>query len=104
MTLASDRPDPDVLLARVLAGERPGRGKLRGYLGAAPGVGKTYAMRQEAHRRKARGTDVVIGFVETHRRPQTEAQVGDLEIVPPREAPYRGVTVREMDTEAVIAC
>src|SRR5579863_3017192 len=97
------RPDPDALLARVMAEEQPRKGKLRIYLGAAPGVGKTYAMLQEAHRRKERGTDVVIGFVETHKRPQTEAQIGDLEIVPPREMPYRGVMVREMDTEAVIA-
>ncbi|HVC79737.1 MAG TPA: universal stress protein, partial [Chloroflexota bacterium] len=103
MTQRSDRPDPDVLLARAMAEEQPRKGKLRIYLGAAPGVGKTFAMLQEAHRRKARGTDVVIGFVEPHKRPQTEAQIGDLEVVPPRETPYRGVIVREMDTEAVIA-
>jgi two-component system sensor histidine kinase KdpD len=103
MTREPERPDPEVLLARIKAEEQQTKGKLRIYLGAAPGVGKTYAMLQEAHRRKSRGTDVVIGFVETHGRPQTEAQIGDLEIVPPREVPYKGVTVREMDTEAVIA-
>src|SRR5579885_3260479 len=84
------RPDPDALLARIKAEERPSRGRLRIYLGAAPGVGKTFAMLQEAHRRKERGTDVVIGFVETHNRPHTIEQIGDLEIVPPLEIPYRG--------------
>ncbi|HVA91779.1 MAG TPA: universal stress protein [Chloroflexota bacterium] len=103
MTRELDRPDPDALLARILTEDQPGKGKLRIYLGAAPGVGKTYAMLQEAHRRKERGTDVVIGFVETHKRPHTEARIGDLEIVPPREVPYRGVIVREIDIEAVIA-
>jgi two-component system sensor histidine kinase KdpD len=82
----------------------PGRrGRLRLYLGAAPGVGKTYAMLQEAHRMKAHGTDVVVGFVETHGRPHTAEQIGDLEVVPSREIPYKGVTLREMDTDAVIA-
>src|SRR5579875_4233009 len=103
MTREPERPDPEVLLARIKAEEQQTKGKLRIYLGAAPGVGKTYAMLQEAHRRKSRGTDVVIGLVETHGRPQTAAQIGDLEIVPPREVPYKGVTVREMDTDAVIA-
>ncbi len=80
-----------------------GQGHLRVYLGAAPGVGKTYSMLKEAHRRKERGADVVIGFVETHGRPRTAEQIGDLEIVPPREISYKGVTLREMDTAAVIA-
>ena len=65
------RPDPDALLARIKAQEAPATGKLRIYLGAAPGVGKTYTMLQEAHRRKERGTDVVIGLVETHGRVHT---------------------------------
>ena len=60
-------------------------------------------MLQEAHRRKARGTDVVIGFVEPHGRPQIQELIGDLEVVPPREIPYKGVMLREMDTDAVIA-
>ncbi len=98
-----ERPDPDELLARIKADEQPAKGRLRVYLGAAPGVGKTFTMLQEAHRRKERGTDVVIGFVETHGRPHTAEQIGDLEVVPPREVPYKGVVVREMDTEAVIA-
>ena len=58
------------------------RGSLRIYLGAAPGVGKTYAMLGEGHRRKQRGADVVVGLVETHGREQTQAQIGDLEVVP----------------------
>jgi two-component system sensor histidine kinase KdpD len=69
----------------------------------APGVGKTYAMLNEGRRRKDRGTDVVIGFVETYRRPNTVAQLGDLEIVRRKQIPYRGVTLEEMDTDAVIA-
>ena len=65
------------------------RGRLRIYLGMAPGVGKTYAMLQEGHRRKERGTDVVIGFVETYGRPQTIEAIGDLEIVPRRRSSTR---------------
>jgi two-component system sensor histidine kinase KdpD len=103
MSREYERPDPDELLARIKADELPRRGRLRIYLGAAPGVGKTFAMLQEGHRRKERGTDVVVGLVETHGRAHTAEQIGDLEVVPPREVPYKGVVVREMDTEAVIA-
>ena len=78
------------------------RGTLRVYLGAAPGVGKTYKMLEEGHRRAARGTDVVVGFVETHGRPHTEAMLGDLEIVPRKTVPYRGATFTEMDLDAVL--
>src|SRR5690348_8432524 len=79
-----------------------GHGRLRVYLAAAAGAGKTYAMLNEGHRRESRGTDVVIGYVETHKRPQTEAQIGDLESVPRKQVSYRGVTLEEMDTEAII--
>ena len=79
------------------------RGRLRVYLGAVAGSGKTYTMLNEGHRRESRGTDVVVGYVETHHRPQTEAQLGDLEIVPRKKIVYRGVTLEEMDTEAIIA-
>jgi two-component system sensor histidine kinase KdpD len=103
MTRERERPDPDVLLAKIKAEEQPVKGRLRVYLGAAPGVGKTFTMLQEGHRRKERGTDVVIGFVETHGRPHTAEQIGELEVVPPLEIPYKGVTMREMDTGAVIA-
>src|SRR4051794_26204756 len=79
------------------------RGSLRIYLGAAPGVGKTYAMLNEGNRAHARGTDIVIGFVETHGRANTAAQVGELEVVPRRRIQYRGVTFEEMDVDAVLA-
>lgn len=79
------------------------RGRLTVYLGAAPGVGKTYAMLGEARRRHDRGTDVVVGYVETHGRQHTAAMVEGLEVVPRREIPYRDTTFTEMDTAAVIA-
>jgi two-component system sensor histidine kinase KdpD len=79
------------------------RGQLRIYLGAAPGVGKTYAMLEEAHRRKGRGTDVVAGFVETHGRAQTAAMIGDLEVLPRKTMEYRGSVFTEMDPAAIIA-
>src|SRR5439155_11826650 len=79
------------------------RGVLRVYLGAAPGVGKTYAMLDEGWRRKERGTDVVIGVIETHNRPSTIAQIRDLEIVPRRRVEYRGAMLEEMDLEPVLA-
>ena len=78
------------------------RGQLRIYLGAAPGVGKTYAMLQEGHRRRERGADVVIGVVETHGRPSTIEQIGDLEVVPRRHLTYRGAELEEMDVDAII--
>ena len=79
------------------------RGTLRIYLGAAPGVGKTFAMLNEGRRRAARGTDVVAGFVETHGRPLTAAQIADLEVVPRRHVAYRDAVFEEMDRDAVLA-
>jgi two-component system sensor histidine kinase KdpD len=76
---------------------------LRAYIGYAPGVGKTYAMLQEGHRRRDRGTDVVVGWVQTYNRTHTMAAVGDLESVPPRAVEYRGGILHEMDVDAVIA-
>jgi len=78
------------------------RGKLRVYLGAAPGVGKTYHMLDEAQRRAERGGDVVVGFVETHGRPHTAAMLDGLEIVPRRRMEYRGSDFEEMDIDAVL--
>ncbi len=78
-------------------------GHFRVYLGAAAGVGKTFAMLNEGHRRKQRGTDVVIGFVECHRRPLTEELIADLEVVPRKAVEYRGTDFAEMDLEAVLA-
>jgi two-component system sensor histidine kinase KdpD len=79
------------------------RGELRIYLGAAPGVGKTYAMLGEARRRRDRGTDVVVGLVETHGRSKTTALLDGLEVVPRREVAHRGVTLTELDVDAVLA-
>ena len=79
------------------------RGRLRIYLGAAPGVGKTYAMLGEAHRRLERGTDIVVGFVETHERQHTADMIVGLEVVPRRVIEYRGSRFEEMDLDAVLA-
>src|SRR3954471_17464571 len=78
------------------------RGSLRIYLGAAPGVGKTFAMLGEAHRRASRGTDVVIGLIETHGRRRTAEQLEGLEVLPRRQVTHRGVTLSELDVEAVL--
>ncbi|MFF4729327.1 ATP-binding protein [Streptomyces mirabilis] len=79
-----------------------GRGKLRIYVGAAPGVGKTYAMLSEAHRRVERGTDCVVAFVEHHNRPRTEVMLHGLEQVPRKHLDYRGSAFTEMDVDAVL--
>ena len=98
------RPDPDVLLARLRREEKPARGRLRVYLGMAPGVGKTYAMLNEARRRlQRRSADVVVGYVETYGRPLTLQALEGLEVVPRKPVTYRGVTLEEMDTDAIIA-
>ena len=78
------------------------RGQLRVYLGSAPGVGKTYRMLDEGWRRRSRGTDVVIGYVETHQRANTEALIRDLEVVPRRTYDYRGTQLEEMDLGAIL--
>jgi two-component system sensor histidine kinase KdpD len=96
---ADHRPTADALLARI---KEKDRARLRIYIGAAPGVGKTYEMLQEAHALRARGLDVVVGYVETYGRRDTEAQLKDLEIVPRRRIDHRGVTLEEMDVEAII--
>jgi len=102
------RPTGDEMLARVAADSqleegRPERGRLRLYLGMAPGVGKTYRMLEEGHRRLERGTDIVVGFVEVHGRPRTAALLEGLEILPRIQVAYQGVQVEEMDTAAIIA-
>ncbi|HEY3605407.1 MAG TPA: histidine kinase, partial [Sporichthyaceae bacterium] len=79
------------------------RGRLRIYLGAAPGVGKTYAMLGEGRRRAERGADVVVGLVETHGRARTAEMLGELEVLPRRELTHRGVAFAELDVDAVIA-
>ena len=92
-------------LGDVRAATQPSsaRGQLRIYLGSAAGVGKTFAMLNEGHRRRDRGTDVVVAFVETHGRPHTAEQIGDLEVVSRKRVPYRGTFFEEMDTDAVLA-
>jgi two-component system sensor histidine kinase KdpD len=94
-----DRPTADALLARI---KERDRARLRIYIGAAPGVGKTYEMLQEAHALRRRGLDVVVGFVETYGRKETEAQIKDLEIVPRRTIDYRGASLEEMDVDAIL--
>jgi two-component system sensor histidine kinase KdpD len=97
-------PAPGQAAAARAPRSSPGRrGRLRIYLAAAPGAGKTYAMLNEGHRRKSRGTDVVIGYVETHGRPRTAEQIGDLEIIPRKQLTYRGLTFEEMDLAAILA-
>jgi two-component system sensor histidine kinase KdpD len=97
--MSDQRLTADALLARLKDQERA---RLRVYIGAAPGVGKTYEMLQEAHALRARGLDVVVGFVETYSRRDTEAQIRDLEVIPRRKIEYRGVVLEEMDVEAII--
>ena len=98
------RPDPDELLARVKEAEtRQARGKLKIFFGAAAGVGKTYAMLEAAREQRAQGVDVVVGWVETHGRAETEALLGDLEILAHRPREYRGTTLQEFDLDAALA-
>lgn len=98
------RPNPDELLARVQEQETKNRrGKLKIFFGAAAGVGKTYAMLEAAHTRLAEGIDVVAGYVEPHRRPETEIMLTGLEVIPPREFEYRGTTLREFDLDAALS-
>jgi two-component system sensor histidine kinase KdpD len=86
-----------------LSSTSPRKGTLRVYLGAAPGVGKTYAMLREGHRLAAEGIDVAIGLVETHDRLETERQIGDLEVIPRKAVAYGAVTIPEMDVAAILA-
>jgi len=95
-----DARTPDALLARLTMSGRP---RLRVYIGAAPGVGKTFAMLRDAQVMRARGIDVVVGFVETHGRAETAAQLGELDTVPRRTFDYRGATLEEMDLDAILA-
>ncbi len=93
------RPSPESLLKMMQESERA---KLRVYIGAAAGVGKTYRMLEDAHQLKEQGIDVIIGAVETHGRFETEEQIKDLEIVPPIKIEYRGTIFEEMDLDAII--
>jgi two-component system sensor histidine kinase KdpD len=95
-----DRRDPEAFLDLV---PQTKKGTLKVYLGGAAGVGKTYRMLEEAHHLRDAGHDVVLGFIETHGRAETAARIGDLETIPQRELPYRGVVLREMDVAAILA-
>ncbi len=94
------RPSAESLLARLDEGEQA---RLRVYIGAAPGVGKTYQMLLDAHQLRRQGVDIVVGVIETHGRAETAEMIGNLERVPARHIEYRGVTLEEMDVEAVVA-
>src|SRR5512147_1828573 len=99
-----ERPNPDTLLAALeKAQTREARGKLKIFLGMAPGVGKTYAMLEAARREQAAGRDVVIGYVETHGRKETDALTEGLPAIPRRHGEYRGVALAEMDLDALLA-
>ena len=100
MTNGDRRPSPESLLAQLKESEQA---RLRVYIGAAPGVGKTYQMLEDAHQLRRQGIDIVVAVVETHGRAETAALISDLERVPMRRIEYRGVTLEEMDVDAVIA-
>src|SRR5215471_10589497 len=102
--MSDRRRDPEALLARVKEEEaRRRRGKLKVFFGAAPGVGKTYAMLEAAREQKAAGVDVVVGVAETHGRAETEALLDGLEILPRRSVEYRGTTLTEFDVDGALA-
>ena len=96
----AERPSAEQLLERLKTQDRA---RLRVYIGAAPGVGKTYSLLQDAHVLRREGIDIVIGLIETYGRQDTEAQIGDLEVVPRRRVDYRSVLLEEMDLDAILA-
>jgi len=103
MSSSPSRPDPDKLLARIQAEEQARqRGHLKIFLGYAAGVGKTYAMLEAAHQRKREGVDVVVGYVETHKRVETEALVNGLELIPSKQITYHNIQLTEMDIDAIL--
>jgi two-component system, OmpR family, sensor histidine kinase KdpD len=97
------KPDPDELLSRIQREEqKEPRGRLKIFLGYAAGVGKTYAMLEAANQRKQEGIDVVVGYVETHGRVETEAKLSGLEVLPRKQISYRGITLTELDVDMVL--
>src|ERR1700740_1620475 len=99
---ADQRPSPEALLEAARR-EESRAGKLRIFVGAAPGVGKTYEMLQQARARRKDGYDIVVGVVETHGRKETEALLDGLEVIPRRAIEYRGQALDEMDIDAIEA-
>src|SRR4051812_44834265 len=101
--MSEDRPDPDQLLSKVQAEEaKQARGKLKIFFGAAPGVGKTYAMLEAARKAAKEGADVVVGYIEPHARPETQALVLGLDVLPRREVEYKGTKLNEFDVNAAL--
>ena len=104
MTQFNHRPDPDRLLAALHKQEAAAhRGRLKIFFGMAAGVGKTYAMLEAARQCQNSGVDVVIGYIETHGRAETEALLADMTVLPRRTLDYRGVTLEELDLDALLA-
>src|SRR3990172_4532092 len=102
--MSTQRPDPDALLARVQAEEaKQARGKLKIFFGAAPGVGKTYSMLEAARKVAKEGMDVVVGYVEPHSRPETQALVLGLDMLPRLEVAYRGAKLLDFILDAALA-
>ena len=100
----NERPDPDILLASLKETEKAGRrGTLKIFFGMAAGVGKTYAMLKAAQALKNRGTSVVVGYVETHGRQETEALLSNLPIIPRAHISYKGKQLEDMDIDAILA-
>src|SRR6476646_4848960 len=98
------RPDPDTLLSMVRREEsKQQRARLKIFLGMSAGVGKTYAMLEAAHQRLSEGIDVVVGYVETHKRSETEALVAGLPVIPRQKLEYHGAVMEEMDVDAILA-
>src|SRR5664279_449783 len=104
MDITDDRPDPDELLASLkLNEEKSKKGKLKIFFGMCAGVGKTYTMLQTAQAEKLKGCDIIIGYVETHKRKETAELVKGFEIIPRRIYQYKSTSVEEMDLDAIIA-
>ena len=102
--MSDQRPDPDALLARVQADEaKQARGKLKIFFGAAPGVGKTYSMLEGARKVGKEGADVVVGYIEPHCRPKTQALILGLDVLPKLEVDYRGTKLAEFNLDAALA-
>jgi len=99
-----DRPDPDVLLEKILqAEEKKRKGKLKIFFGMCAGVGKTYSMLKAAQKAQSEGTDLVIGYIETHGRAETEQLLNGLELIPRKKDHYRGIILEEMDLDAILS-
>ncbi len=104
MAFEQERPDPDELLAHINENaEQQKHGKLKIFLGYVAGVGKTFAMLEAAHQRKDEGIDIVVGYVETHGRKDTEDMLKGLEIIPGQEIEYHGKKVKEMNLDSILA-